>query len=96
MAEKDIYALPARVTVDLVEEIRQQLSNLLHGQERRVEVSGENVSVVDAAGLQLLISFYKSVNKDKKQLMIIDPSLEFSTILAYSGADKVLLSGEGN
>lgn len=95
MTEKEMFTLPARLTVDLAEEIRQQLIGLLQGQETQVELSGENVNIVDAAGLQLLISFYKAIIKDKKQLKIIDPSFELSSVLAYSGADKVLLSEEG-
>lgn len=95
MAGEELYALPARVTVDQVEKIKNQLLDCLHSPETCLEVSGRNVSTVDAAGLQLLISFYKSVSKDQKQLVIVEPSLELSTVLANCGADKVLLTREG-
>lgn len=89
MPGEKILAFPSQLTVEKVEEIQEQLKKYLREQKSEVRCSGQDVYSIDAAGLQLLLSFYKSTMKEGKKFVILNPSAELREMFSYSGVDKV-------
>jgi anti-anti-sigma factor len=83
------FLLPKRFTVDVMEEVRTQMLDFLDKPGTEVRCSAEQVEMIDAAGVQLLLAFYKAALKKGKELVIVNLSAEFNEVYHYSGMDKV-------
>ncbi len=87
-------ALPVHLTVDRVEEAKGLMLQWLLTAEKQIKCSGKDVTVMDAAGLQLLLALYKTAVRDGKSFVIVNPSAALQEVLNYSGADKILVTEE--
>lgn len=93
-ANELVIDLPQRLTVDMSEQARKLMAKSLHCEEVEIKCRGSGVQVVDATGIQLLLSFHSSAAREGKRVVIINPSPQLSEATIYSGADKVLTTEE--
>lgn len=82
--------LPQQFTVDNIMAIKELLSSKLYESGSELECYGEDVQVIDTAGLQVLLAFYKTAVKEGKQISVLNPSSYLQGVFAFSGVDKVI------
>lgn len=87
--DSQVFVLPVHMTVDKVQDIREQIVEFLQTAGKQIKCISNEVQEVDAAGLQLLLSMYKAIVKDGGKMVIVNPSQELKKVITYSGADKV-------
>lgn len=93
-AKELLIDLPERLTVDVAEQVRKIMAKSMHCKEVEIKCRGSGVQMVDAAGIQLLLSFHSSAAREGKRVVITNPSPLLSEAIIYSGADKVLTTEE--
>lgn len=93
---QDAFNLPESLTVDNVDAVKQQMINWIQGCENTIKCRGSDTTVMDTAGVQLLLALYKTSARDGKKMVITHPSEELREVFAKTGVMKVLtLEGVG-
>jgi len=84
------YTLPESFTVKEIDEIKTDLQEILKIHEgQQVDIDGSKVRSVDASGIQLILSFYKSLLIKGKGLALHNPSENLQWALERSGAREI-------
>ncbi len=94
-----MYELPENLDIYSIEESRQELLNYIDKKiengENEVIIDGSRTEDIDAAGLQILISAFKTVKDEGLEWNIINKTDMLSNLLLFSGG-KEMWRGSGN
>ena len=85
------YTLPETLTVKEVDEVKEELQEVVwafDGEEMLLD--GSRVQNVDASGVQLLLSLYKTLLTKKKTLSLQSPSEQLQWAINISGTQDVI------
>ena len=89
-----MFTLPESVTTFTVAEVHQQLLDYVNERaatgENDIEIDASQVSDVDAAGIQLLLSVSKSADERGLGFNLSDQSEIVTQMLKLSGAGRIL------
>lgn len=91
------YALPAELTIYTISEVHAQCLNWVRqdpAEHIRLRVNAGDVTEVDAAGVQLLVSLSRTLQADHRELQLLSPSATLSEACAALGVDSLLGSPE--
>ncbi|MFW6022301.1 MAG: STAS domain-containing protein [Bacillota bacterium] len=82
-----MFYLPEVVNIYNVSEVKKNLLNILESENEKeiISLNAEKMEDIDGAGIQLLLSFIKSVNKNNKQVEIINKSDDIKRLFSISG-----------
>ncbi len=87
-----MFSLPDNVNIYNVKEIRQDLLEYLHEVDKECIIDAQNVKDIDGSGIQLLLSLYKSCNREDKSIKILHLDEQLNHILEISGSIDILHS----
>ena len=87
----DSYYLPESMTIAEVDSLKDELiaQPFVIGTAEPV-IDGSKVCSIDAAGVQLILSLYKYLSSEGRELRIDNPSEKLLWAIKTSGADQVL------
>ncbi|TAK97684.1 MAG: STAS domain-containing protein [Aquabacterium sp.] len=91
------YALPAELTIYTIGEVHAQCLNWMkqdQAEHIRLRINAGEVTEVDAAGIQLLLSLSKSLLADHRELQLLSPSTALAAACSALGVDSLLGSPE--
>ncbi|UMZ75061.1 STAS domain-containing protein [Natranaerofaba carboxydovora] len=91
-----MYKLPEYLSVHVVADEKEKMISSLDNmgpEEMKVYVDASETSDIDAAGLQLLLSFYLTLKKEGKEFILQNPSDTLQRMLELSGAAYYLCEG---
>jgi len=84
------FELPEEMTVASVNALSKKLQNVLNElDQKELILEGSKVKDIDAAGIQVLLSAYKSLAAKNKSIKLKTPSSELEQALKNSGADAI-------
>lgn len=85
------FVIPEKFTIAQAQHAYNELSNLLDNEKvDKVRLDGEKVKKIDAAGLQLLLCFYKTADRFHKPVEWCKPSQELIESAQIVGLDAEL------
>jgi len=85
------FSLPAELTIDTVGELYPQCRVWMHAQVRSdLCVQARDVTQVDAAGVQLLLSWARTLAADQRRLQLVGPSGVLVTVCTALGATGLI------
>lgn len=91
MSQQTVFEIPERLTIAQSQQVYDQLNALLESDDvDGVVLDASEVVKVDAAGLQLLLCFYRTAAKFHKPIAWRSPSEEFIESAHILGLDEEL------
>lgn len=85
------YELPENMTIKEVVQIKENFQQLLSSySEKNLVVDGNNVQEIDASGVQLILSLYKSILSRNIEFELVNPSDKLKWALEVSGAHEII------
>lgn len=84
------FVLPPELTVENVVDVQELMSGYLNEPTLQADCDGSTLKIIDAAGLQLLLAYFKSSMKKGKVNRLVKSDPGFREIMCYTGADKVI------
>lgn len=77
MSQLTVFEVPERFTIAQAQQVYEQLNGLLENNDvENIVLDATDVVKIDAAGLQLLLSFYRTATKFHKPVQWRNPSEE--------------------
>ncbi|MCK8816826.1 STAS domain-containing protein [Natroniella sulfidigena] len=94
-----MFELPTNLTIYNVEQIQEELityfETKVEAEQGQLILEAAEVEDIDAAGLQLLVSAYKTANKNDLVLQINNLSNELKKLLTLAGAEFIITEEKG-
>ncbi len=80
------WLVPDSLVIHNVSEVQEELLLLLSSEEEEYLLDASELGDIDAAGIQVLLSFQKSVKSKNKRVRIINVKQQMSETLTEVGA----------
>lgn len=91
MSQISVFEIPERFTIAQAKQIYDELNNLLESEAvESIVLDAADVVKIDAAGLQLLLSFYRAAEKIHKPVQWRNPSDEIISCAEILGLSAEL------
>lgn len=91
MSQISVFEIPERFTIAQAQQVYEELNGLLESEEvESIVLDAGEVMKIDAAGLQILLSFYRTAEKFHKSVQWRNPSNEMIDCAAILGVSKAL------
>lgn len=87
-----MFTLPENLTIYNVKEVKEDLLDHLSHVDKEVLIDAERLKDIDGAGIQLLLSLYKTLQSEDRTLIIKNRSELVDHLLQHSGAADILHS----